>query len=486
MNRWLIAALLPLLVPGALFGATATYRITYRGGDKLHVDAQLPAGDGKLLIRQGGGIAHLPNEWATFVRDLRVTGGNGAAVSTTALGKEGWTLGANGAIAASYDVDLAYAVGKWPPGNEQSGRLLANALYTVTKPLFVYTSNVTDAKVAFEVPADWKVAAPWLASASRQFTAASLDALTDNSLVVGRFGATEVRIGAFDVTVATPDQDAPPARLVAALQQMGSEATAMFPGTPAGRYVMTFFRADDEDGESFESSAALTSPYPFDDASMVVTGNTVVHELMHHWIGGMLAPPPEQHDSIAWFTEGFTEYYANLMVARSGAVPRDLMHQKLANVAAGYLYFMNSSLFHGITLADAVQKKGAYRMGIYNGGWAIALSLDTMLRSESGGKRSLADVMRLLFDRYGRARTPISEAELRAAASEVAGRDLAPWFEKYIHTREDLPLAATLLQLGLELRGQPYAADVYLINVAKPTPAQSALRAQFFGTKGSM
>jgi hypothetical protein len=45
---------------------------------------------------------------------------------------------------------------------------------------------------------------------------------------------------------------------------------------------MTFFRQDEEDGESFESSAALTSPVSFDGEAIVVTGNTVAHELLHH------------------------------------------------------------------------------------------------------------------------------------------------------------------------------------------------------------
>jgi predicted metalloprotease with PDZ domain len=480
-----IAALLLLVVTGSASAAPARYRIAYSGGNSLQVEAHLPAGDGRLLVGQGGGIDQLPDQWATFVRDVRVTGANGRALATTPRGKEGWSVETSGGVDLRYRVDLTYAVEKWPAGNEQSGKLFPHALYTITKPLFVYTSTVTGATIDFDVPAGWNIAAPWTGDGAHRFTAQSLDALTGNSLVVGQFGSTAIRIGAFDVTVATPDQAAPPPRLVTALQRMGSEATTMFPATPAGAYVMTFFRADEEDGESYESSAALTSPYAFDEASMVVTGDTVVHELLHHWIGGMIAPPPEQHDSIAWFTEGFTEYYANVILARSGAVPRELMHAKLANVAAGYLYFFNSSLFHGLTLADATQKKGMYRFGIYNGGWAIALSLDVMLRSESGGKHSLADVMRLLFDRFGRTHKPVSEADIRAAASEVAGRDLAPWFEKYVHQREDLPLAATLNQLGFELRGQPYAADVYLVDVAKPTAAQSLLRAQFFGTKGS-
>lgn len=455
---------------------TARYAVSYSGGTRVNVRAHLPAGDGRLLVGQGGGIDQLPDQWATFTREIRVT-----TATITPRGAEGWNLSTKEAIDLDYSIDLTYAMEKWPAGNEQSGkRFVGGTLYTRTKPLFLYTTGVTDAVVTFEIPKSWKIAAPW---PLRQgvYIAGSVQSLTENSVVLGRFPSTDLRVGSFDVTVATPGEARPPVKLAAALQQLGTEAGRLFKGTPPGRYVLTFFRADEEDGESYESSAALTSPYSFDDESMIVTGNTVVHELLHHWLGGMIAPA--DHDSLSWFTEGFTEYFANVTLSRSGAVSPRLMRAKLANMASGYLYFMNSSLFHGVTLADAVQKKGAYRLGVYNGGWATALSLDVMLRSESRGKRSLNDVIRLLFTRFGQTSKPVTEKDIVAAASDVAGHDLRAFFDHYVQARNDLPLAETFTKLGLELRGQPYAADMYLTEAPHATARQRALRASLLGEK---
>src|SRR4051812_4112831 len=151
-----------------LFGATAAYTVHYAGGASIHVDASLPGGDGRLLIAQGGGIDHLPNQWATFVRNL--------SINATPAGKEGWTTATTqDPFTFSYDVALDYAVGQWPAGNEQSGRLLPDALFTVTKPLFVYTSSTTDAVVRFDVPPAWRVATPWLADGPKMYRAASVD-----------------------------------------------------------------------------------------------------------------------------------------------------------------------------------------------------------------------------------------------------------------------------------------------------------------------
>jgi predicted metalloprotease with PDZ domain len=140
----------------------------------------------------------------------------------------------------------------------------------------------------------------------------------------------------------------------------------------------------------------------------------------------MLAPA--NHDSMAWFTEGFTEYYANHLPGRSGSVEPTLMRAKVKNVLTGYLYFCESPLFRDVTVATAGEKKGSYRFGMCNGGWAVALSLDVLLRSESDGRRSLDDVLHLLFERTVRSGRAITTDDLRAPAGEVAGRDLSEIF----------------------------------------------------------
>jgi predicted metalloprotease with PDZ domain len=466
------SVVLLLLFTSSTYAATARYDVRY-DGTAMHVVAKLPAGDGHLLIAQGGGIDHLPDQWATFVRNLRVTTRDAKAIATKSEGKAGWALESDADLEAQYDVALDYSDGAWPAGNEQAGRRFKDALFTVTKPIFIYTSTTENAVVHFDVPAAYAIATPWQRDGA-DYRAATIDNLTNNTIVLGRFPMAHVRVGAFDVTVATPGMSETPPLLAKALVQTGSIATSVFDKTPPGVYLMTFFREESEDGESYENSAAVTSPDAFDRTGMIVTGNTMVHELLHHWIGGQLAPV--EHDSIAWFTEGFTEYYANVAIARSGAVAADLLLRKFNNQVSGYEYFLNSSLFSGVPVAAAGKRKGAYRFGVYNAGWALALSLDVALRTESNGRRSLDDVMRLLYARNGLTRKPIATADIQSALEEVGGRSFAAFFQTYIAERHELPIGETLAKLGIEVHGQPYAADLFLID-AKP----SELRRSMFG-----
>jgi predicted metalloprotease with PDZ domain len=112
----------------------------------------------------------------------------------------------------------------------------------------------------------------------------------------------------------------------------------------------------------------------------------------------------------------------------------------------------------------------------------VALSLDVQLRTESNGRRSLDDVLVLLFQRHGVSGRPLTERDVQRAVSDVAGRDMAPFFARYVDAHEALPLRETLGALGLSLRGQPYAADLYLTDVDRPSRAQLRLRTELFGT----
>lgn len=104
----------------------------------------------------------------------------------------------------------------------------------MTKPLFVCTSSVDRATVHFEIPEGWQIAAPWDESAARTYAVPTLKRLIDNSLVVGFFPSTSVHVGEFDVTGATPGEQASSRLLSGAVARMGSFATKLFSGTPRG------------------------------------------------------------------------------------------------------------------------------------------------------------------------------------------------------------------------------------------------------------
>src|SRR5688500_3666308 len=244
---------------------TARYRIEVPAElASLHVTAEIPYAGGRVFV-DSIQADHLARGWATFVRDLRATDRSGREIALTPVDSTAtWSLpeGVAGPLVLAYEVDLAFAHEPYPPGNEQAGQAFEDALYLVTKPLFVVSEAVGAAEVELSLPEGWEAAAPWERTESSGGTSASFrvpdnNSLLRNSLIVGRFGAIRLQEGGIDLTLALPGSMREAEALVgSALGGPLRRFLALFPGSPPGAYLMTFFYAAAEDGESFLDSSA--------------------------------------------------------------------------------------------------------------------------------------------------------------------------------------------------------------------------------------
>jgi predicted metalloprotease with PDZ domain len=93
----------------------------------------------------------------------------------------------------------------------------------------------------------------------------------------------------------------------------------------------------------------------------------------------------------------------------------------------------------------------------YTKGALVALALDLTLRSETGGRRSLDDVLRELWKRYGASGVGVPEDGFERLAGEVGGCDLTAFFDKAVRGTEDLPLADLLAAFAVTLEFRPAA-----------------------------
>src|SRR3569833_616678 len=98
----------------------------------------------------------------------------------------------------------------------------------------------------------------------------------------------------------------------------------------------------------------------------------------------------------------------------------------------------------------------------YTKGALVALALDLLIRRDTRNARSLDDVMRALWRRYGEGRVGVPEGGVEAMAMEISGLDLQSFFDQTIRGTAELPLAELLPQFGvaMELRPAESAADM--------------------------
>ncbi len=141
----------------------------------------------------------------------------------------------------------------------------------------------------------------------------------------------------------------------------------------------------------------------------------LAHEYTHSWDGkyrrGKDLWTPNfnvpMQGSLLWVYEGQTQYWGNVLAARSGMRPLPASIDALALVAATYAENRPGMSWRNIqdttndpTIASrAPRAYRNYQMSedYYSGGQMIWLEADALIRSQSGGKKSLDDFARAFF-----------------------------------------------------------------------------------------
>jgi predicted metalloprotease with PDZ domain len=160
--------------------------------------------------------------------------------------------------------------------------------------------------------------------------------------------------------------------------------------------------------------------------------------------------------------EGLTSFYEVVALRRAGLVTPERFVQIWAERATqlfrtpGRLRtpLANASYDAWIKHYRPDETTANTTVSYYLKGSVVGFLLDLEIRRRTGGARSLDDVMRLLFERYGRA-PGLSEDGVERTASEVAGEDLTRWFDRALRTTEELDIDGALRGVGLRAVVRP-------------------------------
>ena len=344
-----------------------------------------------------------------------------------------------------------------------------------------------------EAYAAWRVATALPEAGARRYgfgtyRADDYDELIDHPVEMGSFALASFRAHgvAHDVVITgrVPNLDLP--RLAADLRRVCEAQIALFePETrraPMKRYVfMTLAVGDGYGGLEHRASTALIcsrNDLPVKGKKEMSEGYRTFlglcsHEYFHTWNVKRIKPAEfapydlsvENYSTLLWLFEGFTSYYDDLMLVRSGLIDEDAYCKLLArtanNVMRGSGRFKQSvaeSSFDAWTkYYRQDENSGNAIVSYYAKGSLVALGLDLSIRTATRGKRSLDDFMRTLWQRYGRefyspeGGRGVTEAEVEALLDEIAGVSLKRYVERYIRGTEDVPLASLLAPFAIQL-----------------------------------
>ena len=320
-----------------------------------------------------------------------------------------------------------------------------------------------------------------------EYCAANYDELIDHPVMMGEFAlATFNAHGAVhDVALAGRVVSLDLERLGADLKRICEKHIALFePRTkraPMPRYVfITHAGTDGYGGLEHRASAALIckrDDLPVKGVAGMTGGYRAYlglcsHEYFHAWNVKRIKPAAfahydlarENHTSLLWLFEGFTSYYDDLMLVRSGVIlPEDyfaLLGKTIAGVLRGTgrlkQSVAESSFDAWIKYYRQDENAVNAIVSYYTKGSLIALAFDLTIRAQTQGARSLDDVMRLLWRRYGRdfydgQATGIGEDEVKALVAEATGVDLGRLFDDAVYGTRDVPLVELFVPFGVTL-----------------------------------
>jgi predicted metalloprotease with PDZ domain len=153
--------------------------------------------------------------------------------------------------------------------------------------------------------------------------------------------------------------------------------------------------------------------------------------------------------------EGLTSYYGELSLVRSGIWPvtRYLEHlqkeiETLEAMPARLHLPLSQASFDGWLANPAHMHDFPNAMySFYNKGELVSLLLDLTIRRATNGERSLDDVVRLLWEEYGKTRRGLEEDGFERVVARVA--DTGDFFARYVDGVEPLPYAELFEAAGV-------------------------------------
>ena len=195
------------------------------------------------------------------------------------------------------------------------------------------------------------------------------------------------------------------------------------------------------------------------------------HEYFHLWNVKRIQPKRlkhadlsrETHTELLWAFEGITSYYDELALVRSGVIDTgsylELLARTITRVMRGSGRLKQSvaeSSFDAWTKFYKQDENAPNAIvSYYAKGALVALALDIGIRRETGGGKTLDDVMRGLWAEYGRTGTGVPEDGVERLAGRITGLDLGGFFDQALRGTGDLPLEELLRWVGIGFRLRP-------------------------------
>ena len=430
-------------------------------------------------------------DFAKNVQDFAATDGAGHPLKGSQPDKETWQVETGGAteVRVRYRVFANDLNGSFSQIDSTHANLNGASMF-----MYIAGHKPDPIHLAVTAPAGWKLVSGYaLDPEQRSFEAPNYDRLIDTPLEISPNVTWEqftdhgkaFRVAVHDYGTDEDRRAALVKKLADGVRKIVAVDMAMMPAPDFDHYTFIFhFAPDIAAGDGMEHlnstqiiMSELLSGEGIDDALL-----DAAHEFFHTWNVKRLRPAAlgpfdytkEDYTKSLWFAEGITTYYSYVALRRAGIWSElDFRNhlggeiRTLESEPGRKLMSAESSSFHAWFYDRSPQMQETNfantTISYYNKGALLGMLLDLEIRARTGGRKSLDDVMRLMYQRFYEAPAATyylpgrgyQESDILEALNEVSGGDFTGFFRRYVQGTDPLPYREALAGAGLELKNSP-------------------------------
>ena len=416
--------------------------------------------------------SYLIREFARNVEGFTASDENGIILSSTKTTKNTWKIHTS----KSKKVKINYRVYAFEISVRTSFVDMSHAFLSPTSIFMYVTGQLKQpATITIHPIAAWTQISTGLETLQGKvntFYAPNFDILFDSPIEIGtqdifEFAAAGVKHEVAMYGGGNYDKE----RLKRDMTKIVEEETAVFDVNPNKRYVFIVHNYNTAGGglEHLNSTVLGMSRNNYtDEIGYTNFLSLVAHEYFHLWNVKRIRPfalgpfdyDNENYTTNLWIAEGFTAYYDNLMIRRTGFYSFE-KYLEVLSADINVIENQPGNRVQPVSEASFDAWIKAYRpnensrnstISYYDKGSMIALVLDLEILNATQGKKGLDDVMKALYNEYYiKKNRGYTDAEFKLIAEQVAGTPLDTIYNDYVNDTKQINFAKYFNYVGLQL-----------------------------------
>jgi len=472
--------LLLICIPLSSFGMSISYELRMPKPQNHYFEVQMNIADNddkqievKMPVWTPG--SYLVREFSKNVNLVKAFTKDGKALKVSKKSKNAWLIDAGNEknIQVKYEVYSFEVSVRTPFLDLSHGFVSGSGVFMYVEKAKNQAGSVTVfphesfKRISTSLPLDQTAK-----GAGQRFTFENYDQLVDCPMEIGNQEIFEFSaVGVLHTVAMYGDANYNVEQLKKDMPKIVEAETAVIGKNPNKTYTFIVHNVVDGQGglEHMNSTVLSVNRWTYAGKQYVDFLNLVAHEYFHLWNVKRIRPielgpfnyDEENYTTLLWVMEGFTSYYDELILRRTGFYTEEEFLAKLQS-SINYVEGSPGSRVQPVAHASFDAWVKAYRpnenssntsITYYSRGSVLASVIDAMIVADSDGKKCLDHFMQQLYTTYYEGlKRGFSEAEFKAELSKFVGKNMDDFFAKYVDGTEIIPYKDFYGPVGLNVQ----------------------------------